>query len=251
MTKPLSIQLYSLREESTIDFDAVLQRVADIGFAGVEPFNLFGKTPAAFKAQVEDLGMSVSSSHTPWANRSEANEVIDTISALGLTRAAGGFSPDDFADMDAVKRTAETINALIEPLNAAGIDLFIHNHFWEFEPVDGQLGYHWIQALCPDLQFEVDTYWAANFGAVDPAAEVARVKDRAPLLHIKDGPLTKGDANVAVGDGALDIAGIIDAADPAVLDWLILEFDACDTDMFAAVEKSYQYLTNNRLAHGR
>ena len=251
MTKPLSVQLYSLREESKSDFDGVVERLAAIGFAGVEPFNLFGKSPEAFKAQVEDLGMAVSSSHTPWANRSDVSEVIDTISALGLKRAAGGFSPDDFADMDAIKRTAETINGLIEPLGAAGIDLFIHNHFWEFEPVDGKLGYHWIQALCPELQFEVDTYWAANFGAVDPAAEVARVRDRAPLLHIKDGPLTKGDANVAVGDGEVDIAGIIDAADPDVLDWLIVEFDACDTDMFTAIEKSFRFLNDNGLAHGK
>ena len=47
--KPISVQLYSLREESTRDFDAVLGRLASIGYQGVEPFNLFGKSPQAFK----------------------------------------------------------------------------------------------------------------------------------------------------------------------------------------------------------
>ena len=248
--KPVSVQLYSLREESQQDFDAVLERLAAIGYKGVEPFALFGKTPAALKRQVEDLGMTVSSTHHPWANRFEPQEVIDTVSALGLNRAAGGFSPDDFADMDAVRRTADTINGLIDRLRPAGIDLFIHNHWWEFNEIEGELGFLHIARLCPDLQFEVDTYWAANFGAVDPAAVVARVRDRAPLLHIKDGPLERDKAHVAVGDGRMDIAGIVEAADPNVLEWLIVELDACDTDMMTAVEGSYRYLTSQGLAAG-
>ena len=82
--KPISVQLYSLRDASQNDFDAVLQRLADIGYRGVEPFNLFGKSPLDFRRRVEDLGMTVSSTHFPWANRSEINEVIATVSALGL-----------------------------------------------------------------------------------------------------------------------------------------------------------------------
>ena len=152
--------------------------------------------------------------------------------------------------MDAVERTADTINGLIDRLRPAGIDLFIHNHWWEFTDIDGDLGYHHIARLCPDLQFEVDTYWAASFGAVDPAAEVARVRDRAPLLHIKDGPLERDKAHVAVGDGRMDIAGIVAAADHNVLEWLIVELDACDTDMMTAVEGSYRYLTEHGLAAG-
>ena len=251
MTKPLSVQLYSLREESARDFDAVLDRLAAIGYQGVEPFHLFGKSPRAFRAQVEALGMVVSSSHHPWANRASLQEVVDTVGELGLNRAAGGFTAADFKDMDAVKATADTVNRLADALGAHGIALFLHNHWWEFAPIDGRLGYHHIAELCPRAQFQVDTYWAANFGTVDAAAEVARVKHRAPLLHVKDGPLERGKANVAVGDGAMDIAAVIAAADPAVLEWLIVELDACDTDMMAAVEKSYRYLTRRGLAAGR
>ena len=249
--KPISVQLYSLREESAQDFDAVLARLAAIGYAGVEPFNLFGKSPAAFKARVEDLGMAVSSSHHPWANRASVNEVVDTVGALGLTRAAGGFGPGDFADMDAVRRTADTVNGLVDELSPHGIDLFLHNHWWEFAVIDGKLGYQHIAENCPGVQFEIDTYWAANFGAVDVIAEVAKMKDRVPLLHIKDGPLVRDQAHVAVGDGKMDVAGVIDAADPDVLEWVIVELDACDTDMMTAVESSYRYLVGNGLATGQ
>ena len=77
---------------------------------------------------------------------------------------------------------------------------------------------------------------------------MARVKDRAPLLHIKDGPLEQGTAHVALGDGKMDIAGIIAAADPDVLEWNVVELDDCDTDMMTAVERSYRYLVDNALA---
>ncbi len=247
---PISVQLYSLREASAIDFDEVLAALATIGYKGVEPFDLFGKSPADFKQRVQDLGMTISSSHYPWANRTDLNEVINVLGELGLTRAAGGFMPDDFKDLDAIKRTAEVTQSIIDQLRPAGLDLFLHNHYWEFETVDGRPAYHTFQELVPDVQFEIDTYWAANFGACDPAEEVSRMKQRTPLLHIKDGPLKKGQANVVLGEGAMDIPGVIAAADPDMLEWLIVEFDACESDMMTAVRDSYRYLTNRQLGEG-
>lgn len=248
--KPISVQLYSLRDESIKGFDFVLERLAKIGYQGVEPFALFGKSPEAFRQQVNNLGMEVSSSHHPWANRADLNEVIDVTKALGLTRAAGGFGPEDFNNADAVKQTVDTVNSLVDKLKNADLALFLHNHWFEFIPVDGELPYHTLQRECPGVLFEVDTYWAANFGACDPAEEVRRIRQRAPLLHIKDGPLEVGKAHVAVGSGVVDIAGIVKAADPEVLDWLIVELDSCDTDMFDAVQESYQFLVSSGLATG-
>ncbi|MEM9622216.1 MAG: TIM barrel protein, partial [Pseudomonadota bacterium] len=238
----ISVQLYSLREASAVDFDEVLQTLAQIGYAGVEPFNLFGKTPEAFRRQVEDLGMQVSSSHYPWSNRTPVNEVVETTQALGLNRAAGGFMPDDFADMDAINRTIDTTRQLVADLGRHDITLCLHNHYWEYAEVEGQIAYHYVQDAIPELEFEIDTYWAANFGIVDPVAAVQRVRARCPLLHIKDGPLQKDASNVAVGAGSMPIAEVIAAADPAVLEWVIVELDQCDGDMMQAVADSHTYL---------
>ena len=41
---PISVQLYSVREASAENFDQVLDIIARLGFKGVEPFHLFGKT---------------------------------------------------------------------------------------------------------------------------------------------------------------------------------------------------------------
>ena len=249
--KPIAVQLYSLREQSASDFDGVLQSIATMGYVGVEPFNLYDKSPEAFKQQVNDMGMEISSSHYPWANNAPLNQVVDVVCGMGLSRAAGGFGPADFANADAVQRTVDKVNELTESLKANELELFLHNHWFEFVPVNGELPYHTLQRECPDVLFEVDTYWAANFGACDPAEEVARIKHRAPLLHIKDGPLERDKAHLAVGSGAMDIEATIAAADEDVLEWIIVELDACDTDMLKAVELSYDYLVRNRLASGR
>lgn len=248
---PISIQLYSLREDSAENFDKVLEKVALLGFKGVEPFNLFGMAPDAFRRRVEALGMTVSSTHFPWANRSnDVNQLVEVIQALGLTRAPGGYGPDDFKDEAALARTIETTQHLVDALKPHGIKFFLHNHFWEFDLIDGRPGYHHLQDAVPDVEFEIDTYWAANFGKSDPAAEIRRVANRTPLLHVKDGPLVKDQAHVAVGSGAMDIPALFDAVDPAVFEWAVVELDRCDTDMWVAVAQSYKYLTDNNLAVG-
>ena len=177
--------------------------------------------------------------------------MVEPLRELGLTRAVGGFGPDDFTDMDAVRRTAEICQDLIESLAAESIELALHNHWWEFELVDGQPAYHHLQKLVPGLRFELDTYWAANFGACNPADELSRIRSRTPLLHIKDGPLRLKESHVAVGSGRMDIAGVISAADPETLEWLIVELDACDSNMMTAVRESYRYQTQQQLARGR
>ena len=100
------------------------------------------------------------------------------------------------------------------------------------------------------MEFEIDSYWAANFGQCNPAAEITRVNRRVPLIHVKDGPLVKGLSHVAVGDGKMDIPALFAAADPDTLEWAVVELDQCDTDMMTAVTRSYNYLTSNNLAHG-
>jgi sugar phosphate isomerase/epimerase len=247
--KPISVQLYSLREQAEKDFAGVLKKVADIGYKGVEPAGFWNLTPKELKNIVTDLGMEISSTHSPWANPNNLQQVIDTAGELGIDLVACGYGPDDFKDVDAIKKTAETVNGMQEKLAAAGLTLFQHNHYWEFERIDGKLKYDIYAELCPNVMFEIDTYWSANFGAETPAEMVKHFQDRAILLHIKDGMFVKGDPMLAVGSGKMDIPSVINAA-PAKTRWLVVELDACATDMVEAVAQSYKYLTENGLAAG-
>ncbi len=248
--KPISVQLYSLREEASKDFPAVLRRLAKIGYKGVEPAGFNGMSPKEFKNMVEDLGMRVSSSHGPWASPENLNEVIETAAILGIDLVSSGFGRDAFDSLDSIRKTAEKVNKMHSTLKNAGLNLFLHNHEWEFSFVGGRLAYDIFAEEAPDVLFEIDTYWAANYGTNDPAEQVAKFAKRSPLLHIKDGNFEKNSPMVAVGKGKMNFRKVIAAADPSVLKWLVVELDSCATDMFTAIEESYKYLISNGLAEG-
>jgi sugar phosphate isomerase/epimerase len=249
--KPISLQLYSLRAASEKDFVGVIKSVGKIGYAGVEPAGFYGLKPRELRGIVEGEGMRLSSTHGPWANPDNLAEVIDTASELGIDLVASGYGKEDFKDLDGIKRTADKTNLMGEKLSEAGLTLFLHNHWWEFETLGGRIKYDIFAELAPKVSFEIDAYWAANFGANDPAEQLAKFRSRTPLIHIKDGPLVRDQPMLALGSGKMEIPAIVAAADPKVLRWLVVELDSCATDMLEAVEKSYLYLTSQGLAEGR
>ena len=250
MAAPLSLQLYTLRDEVRGDFAAVLRRVAEIGYAGVEFAGLHGHSPAEIAGIVQDLGLQVSSSHVALPTPETISQIADTEKTLGNTRLVSGFGPDEFLTLDDCKRSAERFGTAAALAAQEGLSFGMHNHWWEFETRDGVLVYDYLLQSVPEMFSELDIYWAAYAGA-SPAQVIGQHQSRLPLLHIKDGSLEKDSAMTAVGGGKVDIAGAIHAAAPNVLHWLIVELDRCDTDMWEAVRQSHAYLTGNGLAQGR
>jgi len=247
--KPISIQLYTLRDAAAKDFPSVLRFVADTGYKGVEFAGLHGHSPKEIANLIDDLGLEVSSSHTPLPTPENIAELADTELTLGNTRVISGFGPDAFKTMDDIKAAAEKFERAAELVEPYGMTFGMHNHWWEFANVDGRYVYDILLSEAPDIFSELDVYWTA-YGKADPVKIIEQYGSRLPVLHIKDGPLEEGKPHLAVGDGKLDMPAIIGAADPAVLEWLIVELDNFDGDMFDAVKRSYQYLTTNGLALG-
>ena len=246
--KPVSLQMYSLRREAAEDLAGTLASVADMGYKGIES-GPQGMEPSEFRRMVEDLGMVVSSTGAGTEVEGVAGSV-EVAEALGTDLLMAGFRPDAFADADTIKQTAERLNALDEAVSSAGKVLTLHNHYWEFDRIGDRLAYDILMELCPGVRCEIDIYWASNFGAVDPAEQVAKYASRTPMLHVKDGPLVKGEAHTAVGAGKVDIAKCVAAADEGVLRWVVVELDECDTDTTEAVRESCRYLVAEGLAEG-
>ncbi len=250
MTKPIALQLYTLRDALGKDFEGVIRKVAEIGYAGVETANMYGKSPADAAKLFQELGLQVASAHAPLPLGGKKNEVLDTIATLGCKRLiCAFFPPEEFTSTDKVKHVCDQLNEADAVAQENGLTFFYHNHWWEFEYlVEGKPAYQFmLDHLNPTVHFEVDTYWV-QVGGLDPVAAVSELGARASLLHIKDGPATKDDPMTAVGTGVLDWAAVIGAGSAA--DWLIVELDRCATDMLEAVSKSYDYLITKGFAHG-
>ncbi|MBL8094442.1 MAG: sugar phosphate isomerase/epimerase [Anaerolineales bacterium] len=250
MSTPLSVQLYSLRDSLAQDFAGTLRRVAEIGFAGVETAGFPGTTPAAARALCAALGLKISSFHGPAPVGATRQESLDLAGALGVKRIVLPYlDPKLFATLDGVREVADLLNAAAAEAKANGLHFAYHNHWFEFGLIDGKPAFdHLLPLLTTDVEFELDLYWI-KVGGQDPTALIARLGDRAPLLHVKDGPANGYEAAmVAVGDGAIGYPDVI-ATHHA--EWLVVELDRCDTDMFTAVARSYSFLTEKGVAHGR
>lgn len=245
---PLSIQLYTVRDEVRGDFPAVLRQVAEIGYQGVEFAGLHGHDPAEIASILQDLGLAVSSSHTGLPTPETIRRIADTERALGNTRLVAGLGPDEFKTLDDCRRSAARFQAAAQLAAQEGMTFAIHNHWWEFATLDGHRVYDLLLESAPDALGELDIYWVAASG-VSPASVITQYGSRLPLLHIKDGPADRDGAMTAVGAGTVDIAGAIRAAAPFA-EWLVVELDKCDTDMWQAVRESYTYLTGQGLAAG-
>ena len=247
---PISLQLYTLRDRAATDFFGVLKDVAAIGYVGVETAGLGGKSPKEVRKVCDDLGLVVSSSHTAVPTKGNLSELVDTARALGCSDLVSGLGPDDFKTADTIRAGAAKFAAAAELLVPYGLRLGYHNHWWEFDLVEGRYGYSWFFEQAAGVFSELDVYWACNFGKVDVPMVLTACGDNIPLLHVKDGPLVQGQPHTASGAGKMNLPAILVAAGPQVR-WLVVELDECATDMTAAVAESYQYLTANGLAMGR
>ncbi|MBI5725425.1 MAG: sugar phosphate isomerase/epimerase [Planctomycetes bacterium] len=250
--KPISLQLYTLREMAKSDLLGMLRNVARIGYPGVELAGLYDQKPAAFRKMLDDLGLKVSSAHTGMVNKDNLSQQVDAAKALGYDILGLGYLPGEkFASVDQIKRTADELEAAATMLAPHGLKFAYHNHPHEFVLVDGKYVFTRLLECSKKLLAEVDTYWACNFGAVDVPAFIKQFASRIPLLHIKDGPLVKGQPHMAVGSGKMDFKKVLAAADDKVLKWLVVELDECATDMLTAVRESYNYLISSGLGKGR
>jgi sugar phosphate isomerase/epimerase len=251
MTIPVALQLYTVRDALAQNFERTVRRVAEIGYAGVEPAGFPGTTPREAAQLFQSLGLKVPSAHLPLPLGEEQGEVLNTAFTLGCARIVSSYAPPKEMDtLDGIKRVCERFNQASQVAVEQGLSFGIHNHWWEFEMVEDKPMYKtMLEELDRAIFWEIDTYWVKTAG-LDPAEVLREFGERAPLLHIKDGPAVRDEPMVAVGQGALDFHKILEAS-AGNAEWLIVELDRCATDMMEAVEQSYHYLVEEGLGHGR
>jgi len=244
MTQPIALQLYSVREYTEKDFAGTVRKIAAMGYRGVETAGFPGTTPEAAAKLFNELGLTVVSAHTSLPIGEKKSEVLEQMAAINCKRiVCPSLSPQLFESLDGLKKAADMLNEGSQIAAEHGITVGYHNHDFEFKLIDGEYAYNILRRLVsPSVFFQVDTYWVTTAG-VDVVALVKDLGKRAPLLHIKDGPCMRNQPMLALGEGKMDIPAIVQVS-RGNAEWLIVELDACATDMLEAVAKSYTYLAN-------
>jgi sugar phosphate isomerase/epimerase len=246
MSSKIAVQLYSLRNELTEDFEGTIAKIASIGYDGVE----FAGCPPGMSLEeccgiVKNAGLIVSSALFPLPVGVDKDLIIENAKTLGSNYIISGKGAADFKSADLIKKACDEFNLAAQTAKENGLKFGIHNHWWEFEDVDGVPAYKiMLEHLSDDVLLELDTYWIKIAGK-DPAGVLKEIGRRAPLVHIKDGTGIKDDFNMkAAGQGIMDFKLIFENTKNK--EWLICELDDCETDMLQAVKESYIYISENK-----
>jgi sugar phosphate isomerase/epimerase len=258
-TAKVALQLYSVRNELEKDFSGTLRRLAGIGLKTVE--TAFWPKEVTIKQaakNVKDAGLSVSSCHIDIPIGDKKSTMLIVAESFDCKRMIWHGWPEDkrYDNLDGTKELVGIYNEASNFAKSNGLEFGLHNHWWEYRNrVGGRFVYEWLlEGVDKDVFFEIDTYWVKVAGQ-DPAAIIEKFGSRAPLLHMKDGPALWNDSlpkdnpdpMVALGTGTQNFPAIVRAADDHVK-YMIIEMDKVATDVFQAIEKSYQYLITNRFA---
>jgi len=265
----VGIQLYSIRDAMEKDMDATLKAVKEMGYDYVEFAGYFGKTAEEVKEILDKYGLKAVSVHQGIdIFEKEGKAAVDYLNTLGIKHSAiPWYNVNEFHDN--WDETVEKFKKVSKLLREGGIQLMYHNHDFEFQKIDGEFILDKLYSTIPNemLKPEFDTCWV-HYAGVNPVEYIKKYNGKIELLHLKDfvceklggGPVyaligdkgneiganSKADNGfkfVPVGSGIQDWSAILEAAEDAGVEYVIVEQDSSvDRDPMEAAKMSRDYL---------
>ena len=151
----------------------------------------------------------------------------------------------NFLDLNVLDNFIENINIAGSIFRKANKVLCYHNHALEFQKINNEIILERIYKNTDNIyiQGEPDVYWIQK-GGHDPINWCKKLKNRLPLIHLKDFiMLNEHESYYAeIGNGNLDIKNIIKEAELSGCKWYIVEQDECQGDPFISIETSFNNL---------
>lgn len=250
----LSVQLYTIREAIQENLYGSLKKLSDIGFKHVEtafwPEEISLDTAAGY---LQESGLSVSSCHTEIPTKENISKIVKQAQAYDCNKIIWHGWPEDtrYSTLEGTRELIKQYNTGNKLARDKGLQFGLHNHWWEYKT---RLGGKFIYEILLDeldetIFFETDIYWVKVAGQ-NPVTIINQLKNRTPLLHLKDGPaqwndqLSEGnpDPMTPLGKGTIDIPAILNAAGDHV-QWLVIEMDKSAINVFDALNQTVDYLS--------
>ena len=245
----IALQIYSIREEAEKDFEATLKNIKSFGYDGVELAGFYGNSPEQVQTWLKENNLECISAHVSYASLCmETEEIVKVYKMLGCKYIAIPGLDNSCYSGNGYNELLKNITMISHVCKKMGIQLLYHNHAEEFEIKTAQ-GDCWLDDLyekttAEELQTEFDTGWVQIAGQ-DPAEYILKYKGRSPVIHLKDYSNIEPIEFCSVGQGQLRVEEILQAAEEAKTEWLVVEQD---THMVQTkledVARSVEYLKN-------
>jgi sugar phosphate isomerase/epimerase len=240
----ISLQLYTVREETARDMPGTLRRISEIGYPAVEFAGFGGENAEDLSNILYDLGLRASGAHVPFHSwETDPGSVITDMHTLDCAHAILPMAPpDQHRDETAVARLAGSLNRWGDLCRQEGVTFSYHNHDFEFAPLDGTTMWEvLVRETDPELvYFELDLYWV-RYGGANPETLLREVADRVSLVHVKDMASDEQRSDLPVGEGIMPWTSLLEAADVAEVEWYVAEQDN-PRDALEDVRISLQYM---------
>jgi sugar phosphate isomerase/epimerase len=239
----IALQLYTVRDLAAVDLAGTLQAVAAAGYRAVELAGLPATTPGELARLLDTAGLQAVAAHESIERlREDAAAVAERLTLTGCTRVIVPWIPEsDRRTADDVRRFAAELGRFARLFDEHGIRVGYHNHDFEFAPLEASTVWDVLLAeLPPEVEIELDLYWAAVAGR-DPVAEIRAAADRVRLLHMKDLAPGPEPHDAPAGEGTLPFAEIVDAGREVGVAWYIVEQDE-PRDALADSARALRYL---------
>lgn len=251
----VALQLYTLRDfcKTAEDFAASMKKVRAIGYTAIQVSGVGPIAPEEIARIAAGEGLTICATHEGAQTiLDNPQSVVERLKALGCLHTAYPHPAGiDLAVSGEASKLAAALNASGKVLADAGLTLSYHNHANEFMRVDGKVV---LDTLYDEtdpayLKAELDTYWV-QYGGGNPVSWCEKMRGRMPLLHLKDYKFTPENkpAFCEVGNGTLEFAKIVAAAEASGCEWFIVEQDTCPGDPFDSIKQSFDYIKANLIA---
>ena len=265
MSKPIAIQVYSVRDAAEADLDSTLKSLKEYGYDGIELAGLYGNPPETVRDLCKKHGLTPISAHVSYKEMmADPDKLFSDYATIGCKYVAIPSLPTDrIPGGDNFEETVELIKTFSAAAKKNDIQLLYHNHDFEFETVGGEYKLDIMYKTIPAgvLDTELDTCWV-NVGGAEPSEYVKKYSGRAPVVHLKDffgeksddmyeliGEETKpkrpgGFEFRPVGYGLQNFPSILEAAEAAGAKWVVVEQDKPSMGLTSmeCAKKSIEYL---------
>ena len=243
---------YTFRKSFPNSVPATLDTIKMLGFTEIEGGG--GRmSPQEFKKLCDERGISIPGTGAGYEQLVNGTDsVIYRAKEMGAKYVMTAWIPHKTGsfNFENAKKAVEDFNVVGKKLKEAGLTFCYHAHGYEFWPHEnGTLMDYIINNTNPEyVSFEMDLLWV-QFGGGDPVQLLKKYGNRCKLVHLKDlrkgakkdmTGLTGPENNVALGEGEIDIPGVLREANKIGIKHFFIE-DESDSPLIN-IPKSIAYL---------
>ena len=253
----IGAQLYTVHNHTKTleDFSATLKKVADIGYRSVQVSGTCAYEPEWLRDELAKNNLVCAMTHiAPKRIIEETEDVVRQHAVFGCKHIGiGGMPVDMRGTLGGYNEFKKVYLPAAEKMRDLGAKLLYHNHWFEFDKLEGKDVIERILEDFPEdsIDFTLDLGWAA-FADKDVLALIDMLKGRLSRIHLKDFADKPADGSIEthaylrpIFEGKLPYEDYINALSKVGCEYMLVEQDWCyDEDEFECLKRSFENVTS-------